>query len=94
MVQKLTKYLDPNELGQINFKDFCYGVFAIKGCEEILKNALGARSAPCRQYEAEYEEYNYQTWSSFCKLVPPWEDEALGFQMASNATEREHIPGC
>ncbi|MBN3283925.1 RFP4A protein, partial [Polyodon spathula] len=59
-VQKLTKYLDPNELGRINFKDFCHGVFAIKGCEEILKNALGARSALCRQYEAEYEEYYYQ----------------------------------
>uniref|UniRef100_A0A8C7G5Q9 RAB11 family interacting protein 4 n=1 Tax=Oncorhynchus kisutch TaxID=8019 RepID=A0A8C7G5Q9_ONCKI len=30
-VKKLTKYLDPNSHGRINFKDFCYGVFAIKG---------------------------------------------------------------
>uniref|UniRef100_A0A6Q2Y7Y1 FIP-RBD domain-containing protein n=1 Tax=Esox lucius TaxID=8010 RepID=A0A6Q2Y7Y1_ESOLU len=30
-VKKLTKYLDPNAHGRINFKDFCYGVFAIKG---------------------------------------------------------------
>ncbi|RXM99943.1 Rab11 family-interacting protein 4A [Acipenser ruthenus] len=87
-VQKLTKYLDPNELGRINFKDFCHGVFAIKGCEEILKNALGARSAPCRPYEAEYEEYNYQQGEEVlgrpyvvcdraygeCEIFPPDED--------------------
>uniref|UniRef100_A0A3Q1B7W9 FIP-RBD domain-containing protein n=1 Tax=Amphiprion ocellaris TaxID=80972 RepID=A0A3Q1B7W9_AMPOC len=38
-VKKLTKYLDPNAHGKINFKDFCHGVFAIKGkkrrCERI-----------------------------------------------------------
>uniref|UniRef100_A0A669CRI4 RAB11 family interacting protein 4 (class II) a n=1 Tax=Oreochromis niloticus TaxID=8128 RepID=A0A669CRI4_ORENI len=28
---KLTRYLDPNAHGKINFKDFCHGVFAIKG---------------------------------------------------------------
>ncbi|MGH0147863.1 UNVERIFIED_CONTAM: hypothetical protein FKN15_061102 [Acipenser sinensis] len=84
-VQKLTKYLDPHELGRINFKDFCHGVFAIKGCEEILKNALGARSARCRPYEAECEEYNYQRGEEVlgrpyvvcdraygdCKIFPP-----------------------
>uniref|UniRef100_A0A8K9Y5A5 RAB11 family interacting protein 4 (class II) a n=1 Tax=Oncorhynchus mykiss TaxID=8022 RepID=A0A8K9Y5A5_ONCMY len=32
-VKKLTKYLDPNSHGRINFKDFCYGVFAIKEFE-------------------------------------------------------------
>ena len=30
-VEKLVKYLDPNDLGRINFKDFCRGVFAMKG---------------------------------------------------------------
>uniref|UniRef100_A0A667YVY2 RAB11 family interacting protein 4 (class II) a n=1 Tax=Myripristis murdjan TaxID=586833 RepID=A0A667YVY2_9TELE len=30
-VKKLTRYLDPNAHGKINFKDFCHGVFAIKG---------------------------------------------------------------
>uniref|UniRef100_A0A674MS38 RAB11 family interacting protein 4 (class II) a n=1 Tax=Takifugu rubripes TaxID=31033 RepID=A0A674MS38_TAKRU len=30
-VKKLTKCLDPNAHGRINFKDFCHGVFAIKG---------------------------------------------------------------
>lgn len=32
-VKKLTTYLDPNAHGKINFKDFCHGVFAIKGRE-------------------------------------------------------------
>ncbi|MBN3314255.1 RFP4A protein, partial [Atractosteus spatula] len=58
-VKKLTKYLDPQALGRINFKDFCHGVFAIKGCEEILKNALGARSVDCRPCEMD-NGYYYQ----------------------------------
>ncbi|XP_015211519.1 rab11 family-interacting protein 4A isoform X2 [Lepisosteus oculatus] len=58
-VKKLTKYLDPQALGRINFRDFCHGVFAIKGCEEILKNALGARSAGCRPCEMD-NGYYYQ----------------------------------
>ncbi|XP_066560284.1 rab11 family-interacting protein 4A isoform X2 [Amia ocellicauda] len=58
-VKKLTKYLDPHALGKITFKEFCHGVFAIKGCEEILKNALGARTLPCRQYDTD-NGYYYQ----------------------------------
>ncbi|XP_005327855.2 rab11 family-interacting protein 4 isoform X1 [Ictidomys tridecemlineatus] len=49
-VEKLVKYLDPNDLGRINFKDFCRGVFAMKGCEELLKDVLSLESAgtlPC-----------------------------------------------
>lgn len=30
-VKKLIRYLDPNTHRKINFKDFCHGVFAIKG---------------------------------------------------------------
>jgi Rab11 family-interacting protein 3/4 len=37
-VEKLVKCLDPNDLGRINFKDFCRGVFAMKG--EVLLGAL------------------------------------------------------
>ncbi|XP_041076398.1 rab11 family-interacting protein 4A-like isoform X2 [Polyodon spathula] len=91
-VQKLTKYLDPNELGRINFKDFCHGVFAIKGCEEILKNALGARSALCRQFEAEYEEYYYQREEEVlgeygeCEIFPPDED---GMTLPQRDSHRE-----
>ncbi|XP_041520258.1 rab11 family-interacting protein 4 isoform X1 [Microtus oregoni] len=49
-VEKLVKCLDPNDLGRINFKDFCRGVFAMKGCEELLKDVLSVESAgtlPC-----------------------------------------------
>ncbi|XP_060059979.1 rab11 family-interacting protein 4 isoform X1 [Erinaceus europaeus] len=44
-VEKLVKYLDPNDLGRINFKDFCRGVFAMKGCEELLKDVLSVETA-------------------------------------------------
>ncbi|XP_036050518.1 rab11 family-interacting protein 4 isoform X1 [Onychomys torridus] len=49
-VEKLVKCLDPNDLGRINFKDFCRGVFAMKGCEELLKDVLSVESTgtlPC-----------------------------------------------
>jgi hypothetical protein len=49
-VEKLVKYLDPNDLGRINFKDFCRGVFAMKG------EAIWGREGPMgslRSYPAE-----------------------------------------
>ncbi|KAG7491647.1 hypothetical protein MATL_G00005930 [Megalops atlanticus] len=58
-VKKLARYLDPNAQGRINFKDFCHGVFAIKGCEEILKTALGTRNITRRPYETD-NGYYYQ----------------------------------
>uniref|UniRef100_A0A3P8Y539 FIP-RBD domain-containing protein n=3 Tax=Esox lucius TaxID=8010 RepID=A0A3P8Y539_ESOLU len=64
-VKKLTKYLDPNAHGRINFKDFCYGVFAIKGCEEILKTALGPRSVTIQTDNG----YIYQNGEA--RLGPP-----------------------
>ncbi|KAI5628832.1 rab11 family-interacting protein 4A, partial [Silurus asotus] len=39
-IKKFAECLDPNANGKISFKDFCHGVFAIKGCDEILKNIL------------------------------------------------------
>ncbi|KAF7647995.1 hypothetical protein LDENG_00163680, partial [Lucifuga dentata] len=47
-VKKLTSYLDPNAYGKINFKDFCHGVLAIKGCEERVKMALSPTSSQPR----------------------------------------------
>ncbi|RVE68969.1 hypothetical protein OJAV_G00073150 [Oryzias javanicus] len=44
-VKKLTRHLYPNAHGKINFKDFCHAVFAIKGCDGILKAAVGPRLA-------------------------------------------------
>uniref|UniRef100_A0A8D1Z7Z4 Rab11 family-interacting protein 4 n=1 Tax=Sus scrofa TaxID=9823 RepID=A0A8D1Z7Z4_PIG len=52
-VEKLVKYLDPNDLGRINFKDFCRGVFAMKGCEELLKDVLSVESAGTLPYAPE-----------------------------------------
>uniref|UniRef100_A0A671M113 Rab11 family-interacting protein 4A n=1 Tax=Sinocyclocheilus anshuiensis TaxID=1608454 RepID=A0A671M113_9TELE len=39
-VKKFAKYLDPNAHGRINFKDFCHGVFAIKGKRTVLLQAV------------------------------------------------------
>ncbi|XP_021032289.2 rab11 family-interacting protein 4 isoform X3 [Mus caroli] len=58
-VEKLVKCLDPNDLGRINFKDFCRGVFAMKGCEELLKDVLSVESAgtlPCSPDIPDYVE--------------------------------------
>ncbi|XP_074967224.1 rab11 family-interacting protein 4 isoform X2 [Phalacrocorax aristotelis] len=59
-VAKLAKYLDPNDLGRINFKDFCHGVFAIKGCEELLKDVLSSENSGPQHYEPQYIDYYYQ----------------------------------
>ncbi|XP_029293790.1 rab11 family-interacting protein 4A isoform X1 [Cottoperca gobio] len=68
-VKKLTRYLDPNAHGKINFKDFCHGVFAIKGCEEILKMAVGPRSVTSTQPSVTDNGYIYQNGTA--KLGPP-----------------------
>ncbi|XP_075936147.1 rab11 family-interacting protein 4A isoform X1 [Anarhichas minor] len=67
-VKKLTRYLDPNAHGKINFKDFCHGVFAIKGCEEILKMAVGPRGITSNQSVTD-NGYIYQNGEA--KLGPP-----------------------
>ncbi|NXA74151.1 RFIP4 protein, partial [Thryothorus ludovicianus] len=59
-VEKLAKYLDPNDLGRINFKDFCHGVFAIKGCEELLKDVLSPENSEPQHYQPQYVDYYYQ----------------------------------
>ncbi|XP_069033463.1 rab11 family-interacting protein 4A isoform X1 [Embiotoca jacksoni] len=68
-VKKLTKYLDPNTHGKINFKDFCHGVFAIKGCEEILNMAVGPRGLSSSQPAVTDNGYVYQNGEA--KLGPP-----------------------
>ncbi|KAJ7397683.1 Rab11 family-interacting protein 4 [Pitangus sulphuratus] len=60
VVEKLAKYLDPNDLGRINFKDFCHGVFAIKGCEDLLKDVLSLENSEPQHYEPQYVDYYYQ----------------------------------
>ncbi|XP_075998810.1 rab11 family-interacting protein 4A [Genypterus blacodes] len=69
-VKKLTSYLDPNAYGKVNFKDFCHGVLAIKGCEEIQKLALGPCSLtpalPC------VTDNGYLYQNDEAKLGPPF----------------------
>ncbi|KAM6905151.1 rab11 family-interacting protein 4A [Xenentodon cancila] len=67
-VKKLTRHLCPNAHGKINFKDFCHAVFAIKGCEEILKTAAGSR-VTFRHQSVTDNGYVYQ--NSEAKLGPP-----------------------
>uniref|UniRef100_A0A1A7WZ89 RAB11 family interacting protein 4 (Class II) a n=1 Tax=Iconisemion striatum TaxID=60296 RepID=A0A1A7WZ89_9TELE len=58
-VKKLTKHLCPNAHGKINFKEFCHAVFAIKGCEEILKMAVIPRP-PAHHQSVTDNGYIYQ----------------------------------
>ncbi|KAM8947665.1 rab11 family-interacting protein 4 isoform 2-T2 [Pelodytes ibericus] len=60
-VEKLAKYLDPNASGKINFKQFCHGVLAIKGCNELVNGVLGASSTERHHYEPEYVGFYYQS---------------------------------
>uniref|UniRef100_A0A8C9VXC6 RAB11 family interacting protein 4 (class II) a n=1 Tax=Scleropages formosus TaxID=113540 RepID=A0A8C9VXC6_SCLFO len=58
-VRRLSEYLDPRSQGKINFKSFCHGVLAIKGCEEMLKSALGTFHLASRPQETD-NGYYYQ----------------------------------
>uniref|UniRef100_A0A3P8XM86 FIP-RBD domain-containing protein n=1 Tax=Esox lucius TaxID=8010 RepID=A0A3P8XM86_ESOLU len=58
-VKKLARCLDPDEQGMINFKGFCHGVLAIKGCEGFLKTTQGNHSISWRTCETE-NSYYYQ----------------------------------
>ncbi|CAN9505339.1 unnamed protein product [Ophioblennius macclurei] len=66
-VKKLMSYLDPNCHGKINFKDFCHAVFAIKGCEEILKMSVG----PCSLGQSAVTDNGYIYQNGDAKLGPP-----------------------
>ncbi|KAM9392265.1 rab11 family-interacting protein 4A [Pholidichthys leucotaenia] len=68
-VEKLTGYLDPNGHGKINFKDFCHGVLAIKGCEGIMKMTVGPRNLSSGQPSVTDNGYIYQNGEA--KLGPP-----------------------
>ncbi|KAF7698293.1 rab11 family-interacting protein 4A isoform X2 [Silurus meridionalis] len=57
-IKKFAECLDPNANGKISFKDFCHGVFAIKGCDEILKNILDSHGHIL-------DTHAYQTDNSF-----------------------------
>ncbi|KAM5125935.1 rab11 family-interacting protein 4-like [Mantella aurantiaca] len=59
-VEKVVRYLDPNELGRINFKDFCHGVLAIRGCNQLLRGVLGVSVVKPPSFPAQYDGYYCQ----------------------------------
>ncbi|XP_053309386.1 rab11 family-interacting protein 4 [Spea bombifrons] len=63
-VEKLVKFLDPNDLGRINFKDFCRGVFAIKGRDELVYGVLGVKHGERPQYHTGYVDFYHQEQST------------------------------
>ncbi|KAK2490944.1 hypothetical protein MC885_004278 [Smutsia gigantea] len=76
-VEKLVKYLDPNDLGRINFKDFCRGVFAMKGCEELLKDVLSVESAGTPPCAPEIPDCVEQVRGGWPQAPPPAEGWGL-----------------
>ncbi|KAK3553037.1 hypothetical protein QTP86_031197 [Hemibagrus guttatus] len=56
-IKKFAECLDPNANGKISFKDFCHGVFAIKGCDEILKNILDSTTMDTHSYQTDNNFY-------------------------------------
>ncbi|KAF4092296.1 hypothetical protein AMELA_G00019270 [Ameiurus melas] len=56
-IKKFAECLDPNANGKIGFKDFCHGVFAIKGCDEILKNILDSSTMDTLIYQTDNTLY-------------------------------------
>uniref|UniRef100_A0A671U4I8 RAB11 family interacting protein 4 (class II) a n=1 Tax=Sparus aurata TaxID=8175 RepID=A0A671U4I8_SPAAU len=67
-VKKLTRYLDPKAHGKINFKDFCHGVFAIKGrkcavCSSIHPSSSALSGAGSRGQLPEQGHYTQTSLS-------------------------------
>ncbi|XP_066497732.1 rab11 family-interacting protein 4A-like [Hoplias malabaricus] len=71
-VKKFVKFLDPDAHGRINFKDFCHGVFAIKGCGDVLKTALG--SPPIDRPPYQTHNGYYQQASPLIMCTEPFPD--------------------
>uniref|UniRef100_A0A8C6U2X3 RAB11 family interacting protein 4 (class II) a n=1 Tax=Neogobius melanostomus TaxID=47308 RepID=A0A8C6U2X3_9GOBI len=55
-LKRLSSLLDPNAHGKINFKDFCHGVFAIKG-ETLNIHVNGSACASVLSGEEQFEDY-------------------------------------
>uniref|UniRef100_A0A803T9C6 RAB11 family interacting protein 4 n=1 Tax=Anolis carolinensis TaxID=28377 RepID=A0A803T9C6_ANOCA len=86
-VEKFAKYLDPNDLGKISFKDFCHGVFAIKGCEELLKDTL-----PAENLDSEIQDGGYldsESAYSESDLFPDEENMTLAQQEVHHESDMD-----
>uniref|UniRef100_A0A669B3P2 RAB11 family interacting protein 4 (class II) a n=1 Tax=Oreochromis niloticus TaxID=8128 RepID=A0A669B3P2_ORENI len=80
-VKKLTRYLDPNAHGKINFKDFCHGVFAIKGetwtLIVLLSNGEAKLGPPIIMCTRSYQESTCADGE--CDMDSSTENEGLEF---------------
>lgn len=90
-IKRLTNFLDPKAHGKINFKDFCHGVFAIKGCEEILKMPVTARTRSSSQTSVTDNGYVYQNGEA--KLGPPNIVCTRSYDSSEPARQRRHTNG-
>ncbi|KAB5554142.1 hypothetical protein PHYPO_G00046800 [Pangasianodon hypophthalmus] len=68
-IKKFAECLDPNANGKISFKDFCHGVFAIKGCDEILKNVLDSTTMDTHTFQTDNNFY-YQSGDESVVTLP------------------------
>uniref|UniRef100_A0A9J8CVD6 RAB11 family interacting protein 4 (class II) a n=1 Tax=Cyprinus carpio carpio TaxID=630221 RepID=A0A9J8CVD6_CYPCA len=87
-VKKFAKYLDPNAHGRINFKDFCHGVFAIKGKRTMVSSA----AASVISVEEQFEDYGEGEDVDFTPSSPIPDDDTrtngfsdLGSSLPSSA---------
>uniref|UniRef100_A0A8C1KNC4 RAB11 family interacting protein 4 (class II) a n=1 Tax=Cyprinus carpio TaxID=7962 RepID=A0A8C1KNC4_CYPCA len=92
-VKKFAKYLDPNAHGRINFKDFCHGVFAIKGKRTVLLQAMvSSAAASVISVEEQFEDYGEGEDVDFTPSSPIPDDDTrtngfsdLGSSLPSSA---------
>uniref|UniRef100_A0A672PT15 Rab11 family-interacting protein 4A n=1 Tax=Sinocyclocheilus grahami TaxID=75366 RepID=A0A672PT15_SINGR len=95
-VKKFAKYLDPNAHGRINFKDFCHGVFAIKGKRTVLLQAVfhmvSSAAASVISVEEQFEDYGEGEDVDFTPSSPIPDDDTrtngfsdLGSSLPSSA---------
>uniref|UniRef100_A0A8C6U7H3 RAB11 family interacting protein 4 (class II) a n=1 Tax=Neogobius melanostomus TaxID=47308 RepID=A0A8C6U7H3_9GOBI len=90
-LKRLSSLLDPNAHGKINFKDFCHGVFAIKGCEEILKMPVAGRTRSSSQTSVTDNGYIYQNGEA--KLGPPNIVFTRAYDASEPARQQRHVNG-
>ncbi|XP_058259634.1 rab11 family-interacting protein 4A isoform X1 [Hemibagrus wyckioides] len=91
-IKKFAECLDPNANGKISFKDFCHGVFAIKGCDDILKNILDSTTMDTHSYQTDnnfyYQSGDESVATQPCLLYPL--DSEMDSSAGSESSDGRH----
>ncbi|KAM9456921.1 rab11 family-interacting protein 4A [Clarias gariepinus] len=91
-IKKFAECLDPNANGKISFKDFCHGVFAIKGYDEILKNILDSPTMDTHTYQTDnnfyYQSGDESAVTQPCLLFPL--DSEMDSSAGSESSDVRH----